>query len=320
MKEKKSENISTKKGWRIVFLVILMSWITFNVFAKKPCGKLLGGFDENCVVVRNEDQKEQKAVVMMDLYPYDLIIQQNSVQKIILSLSPFARRNEIHQNAIWIVYDPPENKNQAPKFPSWLKNLKRAIRTKYFAVTKEAIDEKVDITKMYPKPGRRASLFPGESILFCWESRLAKSFVVKDHNGSEVFRKKINSETSLELNVKDIGINPFLTYHWGIEVEGIVGIRTDYEIKLLDNDIMDMVGRNFGAIEKEKINPLCMLLRKAAYLQFISDNYRGNVDLYWKCGEMLIRIDPGELAGIDKEYQDLYKLLLLNYKNNHEQK
>jgi len=57
-----------------------------NIFAeKKPCGKLLGGFDDDCIVIRGVERERIKPRVEMLLYPGDLILQKSNIKKFVLA-------------------------------------------------------------------------------------------------------------------------------------------------------------------------------------------------------------------------------------------
>jgi|GEM_PF-3143829 len=308
------KNFSTRQKRLVFFFIIIFGVNCQNIFAQKPCGKLLGGLSDDCIVIRGDEHQRLKAKENMILYPEDLIIQKSNVRKINFRLSPFAQKYFIHSNAIWIVYTPQEKKNQPPKFLRWLENLKAAVHLSQNGTSRNINDEDINPKHLYPKPGWRASLLPGESVLFSWESRLAKSLVIIDSQGKLVFRKKLNSETSIELNANEIGMEPFIKYYWGIEIEGIVDIRIDYELKLLDGDIVRIVKIGFEKIEKEALDPTHRELKKAAYLQFISDIYGNDAELYWKSGQILAEIDRDKL---DNQPFSRYQLLLKNYRDHH---
>lgn len=297
------------------FLFILFIIFNYqNLLAEKPCGKILGGFNDDCIIIRKDGLQPIKPKVNMNLYDGDLIVQNSGIEHIYLNLSPFSKMSPIHLNAICIEYEPPENKNLLPKFLRWAKNLESAIHITQNALTRNITYEDIDPVKLYPQPGWRASLFPGESVIFRWDSRLAISFIIKDCQGRVLLRRKTNSETSIELNVDEIRMEPYSKYYWGIEIRGINEIRTDYELKLLDSDIAQIVEIGFADIEKEDLEPLYKKIKKAAYLQFISDLYGDNAELYWKSGQILAEIDKNEL---DNQYSNEYRLLLINFKDHH---
>ncbi len=312
---------SLPKHQGIIFLYILFVSVTFqNIFAdKKPCGKLLGGFNDDCIVIRGVERERIKPRVDMLLYPGDLILQKSNIEKICINSSGFVKKYDIHPNAIWIDYKHQEKENQLPKFLRWLTILKAAEHLSEYAYTRDINYEDIDPKHLYPKPGWKASLMPGESVLFGWESRSAKSFVIKDAQGNEVFRKQLESESSIELNVNEIGMKPSFKYYWGIEIKGIVDLRIKGELKLLPGDIVQVVNTGLKEIEKEKnLDSTYKALKKAAFLQFISDIYRADAELYWKSGQILARIDRHKLE--DKQYRRLDQLLLLNYRGHHKKK
>jgi len=309
------KNFYTKqKG--LVFLFVLLLIVTYqNIFAAEPCGKLLGGFSDDCIIIRGKERQRLKPKVDMLLYPGDMIIQERKLEKIIFSFSDNGQKIKIHPNAIWIDYTDQKEETKLPKFLRWLDILKAAEHLSKHADTKNINYDDINPKELYPKPGWKASLLPGESILFGWESRLAKSFVIVNAQKKVVFQKKIKSVTSIELNVNEIGIEPSLKYYWGIEVEGIVDIRTDYELQLLDSDIARIVKIDLEEIEKEESEAIQKKLKEAAYWQFISDIYGSDAGLYWKSGQILAEIDRDELE--DKQNIRLYQVLLLNYRDHH---
>lgn len=304
----------------LVFLLILFlggGAFRFLFAQQKPCAKLLGGLHDDCIVIRGEERRRIKARIDMFLFPGDIIVQRNGLKEILISEEQNFQPHAIHPTAIWIDCTPPGEESRLPKFLRWLEILKSAEHLVEYAYSRNIYQQNINLDRLYPKPGWRASLPPDEPVLFSWESRLAKSFVVRDRRKEkEVFRKRLNSELTIILKADEIGLMPSKKYFWGLEVEGIVDIRTDYELKLLDDDIARIVKIGFEQIDGDKSPPLRKKLKQAAYLQFISDIYGNRADLYWKSGRILSEIDRDKLK--DKKDILLYQLLLVNYKDHHQ--
>lgn len=318
MEEKRFKNVSKRKGWLIVLFTTFVIITCQNIFAEKPCGRLLGGFDEDCIVIRNKDKKEEKAEEMMLLFPFDEILQKNSLDKINLSLSPFVKEEIFNDNLICIKYKEPERESLWRNFFAWIPILRKAIHKSEPAATR-AIDsiDYIFVKQYYPLPGKRAAVIPGESIPFAWESGGAKFLVIKDHKGKELYRKNIKSKRAIELNTDEIKMEPYCKYYWGVEIEGIEDIHTDYELGILDDEVIQIIKTGFEKIAEKKLNPIQEQLQKAAYIQFISDNFRDSVDLYWLSGRIIDKIDRSKLK-LNSEDISLYCLLVINYNKHFE--
>lgn len=320
MEENRLKRVSKKRGWLILLFAIFVIITCQNIFAEKPCGRLLGGFDEDCIVIRNKDKKEEKAKEMMLLFPFDVILQKNSIDEVNISLSPFAQIKKFgdFDNAVRIYFREPGEESLWGSPHDWLTFLEKVIHKSDPAATR-AIDsfDYIFIKQYYPLPGKYAAVIPGESIPFAWESGGAKFLVIKDHKGKELYRKNIKSKRAIELNIDEIKMEPYCKYYWGVEIEGIEGIHTDCELEVLDDKLIQIVKDGFEEIADKKLDSLEEQLQKAAYIQYISNKYKGNIDLYWMSGRIIDKIDRSKLKSNEKELL-LYRLLVINYNKHFE--
>lgn len=318
MNKKKFERVSKKQRWLIYLFAILIIISCRGIFAEKPCGRLLGGFDDDCTVIRNKDKKEEKAEVMMLLFPFDEISQKNSADKIILLLSPFVKIKKTgnYDNTIRIYFREPGEECLWGGLYDWLKSLKRATHKADPAATRAiASIDYIFVKQYYPLPGKWATVIPGESIPFAWESGAAKFLVIKDYKGKEIYRKNIRSKRKIDLNSDEIKMEPYCKYNWGIEIEGLEGVQADYELEIVGDELIQVIKTGFEKIAEKKLDHIREQLHKASYIQMISDNFRDRLDLYWLSGRIIDKIDRSKLK-LNSEDISLYRLLVINY-NEH---
>ena len=139
-----------------------------------------------------------------------------------------------------------------------------------------------------PQPGYDVTVVPREPIRFTWnkEAGEAKAVVFSDKNGKEVFRKAVSDY--FDLKAEEIGIKPGETYSWKIE-----GLESGISpvIRLLSSENINQIKNDFKVIDGESKNEEEKRLRKIAYLQFMSDMYPEEIDLYWLSFQYLEKME-----------------------------
>lgn len=82
-------------------------------------------------------------------------------------------------------------------------------------------------------------------------------------------------------------------------------------VRLLANDAAQQITADLEQINKEAISAVERALKKAAYLQFISDAYPNDIDLYWLSSLILEEIGEREVP--EDEDKALVDELKRNY-------
>ncbi|UCH97690.1 MAG: hypothetical protein JSV88_12805 [Candidatus Aminicenantes bacterium] len=287
-----------------------------QIFPKDHYALLISGFKSGkgtkasynanaCSVIRRDGTVE-KPEYFMKLFPGDKIVQKSGVQKIDIKFSYPILVKKLDKETLLITSKPPENKkNILAKLLEFI-GFKRYEHKKRPAVTKGGTDI------FPPLPGYKATVLPNDPILFSWGSCKGnpKKIVFMDNRGKKVFEKEIMGKDRLALTPEDIGMQVSKIYYWKVQ-----GLNTSekYRLTLLDHEFSSQVLADLKKIDEEEIRETEKKLKKAFYLQFISNTYEKEVDLYWISYKILKEIKRTGLN--EQEFEDR-RILIEAYQNH----
>ena len=301
----KSIHISTPNTFlRLVLLLAVFFLSSWPVLADSTCALLLGGFRDECIIVA-ANNKSIKPKAMMSLHSGDRIIQKSGVNEIVIKCSPFTSVNKLSETTLQIVYQPPAEKKAVLKELKTFLGFEKDNHQSRTAGTRAIIGEGSDI--FFPQPGYWATVIPGESIKFSWDRKGIKTIVFRDSSGVEVFSKAFGEKTFIELTPQEIKMRPSETYYWEIEIQGVPRSSETYSLKLLENDMVELITSDLKKLAEENMGNAEKSLRMAAYCQFISDTYPKDVDLYWKSNQILKKLDETELMSDEKNLDKILR-------------
>lgn len=145
-----------------------------------------------------------------------------------------------------------------------------------------------------PTPGYSVTLLPLENTVFSWPVS-GKTFIIADSKKYQVVRVPLAGERSLRLTPERIGMQPGQKYSWYIE-----GVDTDefFDIRLLGTTYVSLVRDGFAVIDKTSRDPEERAVRKAAYVQLLSDLYPKEVDLYWLSAQLIENVTHDAVSGL----------------------
>jgi len=290
----------------VVFLAtLLLTWS--NVFADNTCALLLSGFQDDCMIVA-ANNKSIKPRPMMSLYAGDKILQKSGVSGIIIKCSPFTSVIKLNESTLQVVYRPPAEKRAVLKELKTFLGFEKDNHERIIAGTRAIISEGSDV--FFPQPGYWATAIPREPIKFSWDRKGSKTIVFRDSSGVEVFSKSFGEKTSIDLTPQEIKMKPAEIYYWEIEIQGVPRSSETFSLKLLENDLAELVATDLARLAEEKLADAERKLRMAAYCQFISDTYPHEVDLYWKSYMLLKELDQ---TGLSAEEKNLCQMLRDRY-------
>lgn len=126
--------------------------------------------------------------------------------------------------------------------------------------------------------------------------------VLKELDGKEVFRKTFKDKDR-DLLPGNAGLEPGNIYIREIKKGGFFQFRST--IRMMGKKDEEIVNKALAKIDREKRCPGEKIIRKAAYLQMLSDLYPEQVDLYWLSFQLLRTADIK-----DKKLADSHKILL----------
>ena len=284
---------------------LLLSWS--NVLADNTCALLLGGFQNDCMIVA-VNNKTFKPKPLMSLYAGDRIVQKSGLDKIVIKCSPFTSAIKLNETTLQIVYQPPAEKKAVLKELKTFLGFEKDNHERKIAGTRAIISEGSDV--FFPQPGYWATVIPGEPIKFSWDRKGIKTIVFRDSSGAEVFSKSFGEKTSIDLTPQEIKMRPAEIYYWEIEIQGVPRSSETFSLKLLENELAELVAADLAKLVEEKLGDAERRLRMASYCQFISDTYPQEVDLYWKSYLLLKELDQ---TGLSAEEKNLYQMLRDRY-------
>ncbi len=103
----------------------------------------------------------------------------------------------------------------------------------------------------------------------------------------EIFTKDLKGASSVQLTPEEIGLKPREVYTWSIS-----GARKSrsFTMRLLSREITKLVTADLMEINREELSEAGKGIKKATYLQFMSDAYPKELDLYWLSYQVLEEI------------------------------
>lgn len=296
----------------IGFLLVLVIFFLFNskIYSTDACALLIGKYKKDCIIIRS-GKISKKPKRMMELFAGDKIIQKSDVEKIKIKCSPFTFIKKLNDTTLEIAHKPPKVRRSIfGELTSFL-GFEKEKHESNIAVTRDTGEKFKDSRSIFfPKPGYWATVFAGEPILFSWDRKGIKTIVIRDSTGKEIFRKEFGKGAFIELMPQEIKMKPDMVYYWEIEIKGIPRKSETFCIKLLDDMIGNLISADLDKIKNEKTSKIEKMFKTAAYLQFVSDIYPKEADLYWKSFQILIDINESELNVKNRE---LCKMLIERY-------
>ena len=307
MSQQKIHSSLLKASLCLAFLLSALLIICSGGLADNTCALLLGGFQDDCMIVATNN-KSLKPKPMMALFAGDKIIQKSGLDKIVIKCSPFTLITKLNETTLQVVYQPPAEKKAVLKELKTFLGFEKDNHERKIAGTRAIISEESDV--FFPQPGYWATVIPGEPIRFSWDRKGIKKIVFKDSSGAEVFSKGLGDKTSIDLTPQEIKMKPTEIYYWEIEIQGVPRSSETFSLKLLENNLAELVASDLAKLAEEHLGDAERGLRMVAYSQFISDTYPQEVDLYWKSYQILKEIDQ---TGLSAEEKNLYQLLRDRY-------
>ena len=147
-------------------------------------------------------------------------------------------------------------------------------------------DNELNLT---PQPGFDVTLLSKQEVRFKWDEAEGNEFFIKDADGNIITERDINGFTYFDVALNSLGLKPKEIYTWGIK-----GSLSEYSFRILDEQAEKELSSKLEEIDGENISRDEKVLRKAAYVQMISDMYPDIIDLYWLSMQLLSEIDSAE--------------------------
>ncbi|MCP4220278.1 MAG: hypothetical protein GY765_36945 [bacterium] len=250
--------------------LLLLFILPVAVFAAKAhVAKIVDG-EKGCTVKRTIKGKATPlpAKKNMPLYPGDILIKNGAIDTVEVRFGYYAGAIRKNDNRKVIV----------DNFPAQINEMSWQEFKKHFKMEDVQFFE-VDASSRTIGgicfPGVNATVLPGREIFF--QYREADTLVVSDADGKEILRRKIDTK-GVYIKPEQLGMQPGREYTWELSDGRFCCFRST--MRLVETGTAGQVEKDLKKLEKEKLSAARKGIKKAAYLQFVSDVFPG-VNLYW---------------------------------------
>ena len=151
-----------------------------------------------------------------------------------------------------------------------------------------------------PQPGFDVTLLPNQEVHFEWSNKASKIFVIKDDKGKKVFEEKIGDKNGIDIVPGKAKLKAGQKYFWSVDNN-----LNTFEFTVLDEQLEKELLDKLVEIEAQYSSPEECVIRKALYVQLLSDDPKYGLDLYWLSAQWLSEFSPTD----DKLENDKYNLL-----------
>ena len=284
----------------VVFFVLLSLLGIPISYAENYIGIILDGYEKDCIVSRNG--RDYDCMTSRRLYAGDKVTKKPDIQALKIKWAPYTNARELDEMSMVVVFEPPKDRKGIVEVMREFLGFVRTSHRVSVGATRSGFVEVI------LQPGNNATLLRGKKSTFTWESDGGKFIVFKDSKSTEIFKKKLKDESFLELSPEEIGLKPREVYTWSI---GGARNEKQFKIRLLSEDVARQVIGDLQKIEKEATDNIDKLSQTALYLQFLSDAYPNDIDLYWLSYRVLEGIE--DKINLKEDEKALFRDLRKNY-------
>lgn len=273
--------------WKTCIITFILIFITSTALAESYIGIILEGYEENCQV--KSKSIEYRCSENRMLLENDVVIKKPDIEALKIKWAPYADSKKVSKTTLQVVFNPPKSKKGVlEKLMESLGFIKKEHEV-FVAATRGG--------QRILQPCDNATVISGGRIPFIWEGK-GERIVFKDSKGIEIFRKELKDESSIQLTPEEIGMKPSEVYTWNIEGSTV---KKPFRVQLLSDEITVQIIADLKKIDNEKISDTDKRIKKSAYLQFMSDTYPKEIDLYWLSYKVLTKNIDEKGASIEEE-------------------
>ena len=214
------------------------------------------------------------------LYPGDAIT--GNVGYVKIKCAPYA---DFHaKNGAYIIsYNPPSGiRGVAINIIDYANSFWNNVESVVSGASRGSEDE----LNLRPQPGFDVTLLTNQKVRFAWDKPATKNFVIKSGAGKKVFEKNVRNATEVDVALSATKFKAGEKYFWSVD-----GSR-ERKFTVLDAQTEKEILDRLAEIDAENLSADERVLKKATYVQLLSDLYPDTVDLYWLSAQWLIAISP----------------------------
>ena len=220
------------------------------------------------------------------LYPGDTIT--GKVDDVNVKCAPYAEF-QIKNGAGAIAYNPPSDLGKiARNAIEYASSFWNNVETVSMGASRGSEED----LNLKPQPGFDVTLLTNQSVCFAWDGS-AKNFVITNEAGEKVFEKAIGGAKKIDVVPSEANLKAGQKYSWSVNG------NDQFKFSILDAQTEKEILDGLAEIDAEKLSADERALKKAAYVQLVSDIYPDKVDLYWLSAQWLSEISP-----TDKKLKD----------------
>lgn len=155
-----------------------------------------------------------------------------------------------------------------------------------------------------PSPCTDSTLLMNETAYFAWGID-GKNFVIKDAKGKTVFEQAVGDDKELKILPSKLNLKPGQQYSWGLDN------NMRYTFTILPEKLEQELLTYLAEFDAENISAEERTIKKAGYIQALSETYPEQFDLYWLSAKWIIEISPTDKPSpTDRKINDDKKILL----------
>ena len=246
--------------------------------AQNHIGIILSGYEDNCQIThlgKSYDCDERRQI-----YLGDVIRKKPSIKALKIKWAPYVKGAPRGETFLEAVADRPETfqaKSYAGAAKEYLQDFVRPAEHRVTsAVTRDpryrsAIPDRVTLLSGYP------TLISRDGVQFT-------SLVILAADGKEVVTMPVGGNEQIVLAPERLPLKPGENY--AVQLRGDAAVRR-FTASVLKKELEEQVIQGLADIDKEGLPGAEAVVRKAAYLQMISDLYPETLDLYWLSFQLL---------------------------------
>jgi len=213
------------------------------------------------------------------LYIGDEVTRKPDIGALNIKWIPYAKEKKLNKTTLAVLFEPPKSKNLILHIINEYLVFVKMEHNVSVAATRGALSE-YGMTQ----PGNNSTIISGYKITFVCEGGCSRYLVFMDSKGNEIYKREVKDEYILQLTPEEIGMKKSEIYYWKLS-----NLKTNkpFKIRLLTEELAQLVIWDLEKLANEKISDPEKKIKQAAYLQFLSDTYPDEIDLYWLSHQIL---------------------------------
>jgi len=271
--------IIMKIKYAFLFILFVLFFPT-SAYCQNPIGYLHNNDNYGIRIMRNNVPVLIESDIV-HLFQNDIIYSRDA-KKIIINWAPYARGKFLNDTVIVAaVVSRTDSKKMLNKIGDAIAGYLGFIKEDFYSTS--AAQRSIYLTKFIDSTLTVVSFLP---VVFTCSN--GKTFTVYDFDHKELFTEDLKGENSFEFIPQKIDLKSDSIYYWKImdNFDGRVG-----KIKIIDNKFQKKIRSDFSAIDKLAKNLSERNIKKALYLQMLSEIFYNDLDLYWLSYQMVQNIN-----------------------------